>query len=81
MGTKFDHAIGGSLLMQDLDARKAGTVTWGGYPNLFWFIDRVGKMAGIMGSQINPPGDPKMLSLYWQWETEMYSRAGKKEKL
>lgn len=77
MGTKFDYALGGSLLMQDLDGRKKGTMTWGGHPNLIWFLDRAGGMAGITGIQINPPGDQKMHELYWQWEKEMYKRAGK----
>lgn len=77
MGTKIDWGIGGAMLMQDTEGKKEGSMYWGGYPNLVWFIDRKGGMAGIMGSQINPPGDTQMLKLYYGWENEMYRRAGK----
>jgi CubicO group peptidase (beta-lactamase class C family) len=74
-GTKIDYGIGGQLIMEDLDGRKKGTMSWGGYPNLIWFIDRVGGMSGIMGSQINPPGDPKVTQLCYQWQKEIYNKA------
>lgn len=34
---KKDWGLGGVLLMQDApDGKKAGTMLWGGYPNLIW---------------------------------------------
>lgn len=38
LGTQKDFAIGGLLLMEDLEGQwaKKGTMTWGGLPNLTW---------------------------------------------
>jgi hypothetical protein len=34
---KKDWGLGGILIMSDLDdGKKAGTMIWGGYPNLIW---------------------------------------------
>lgn len=34
---KKDWGLGGVLILQDApDAMKAGTMLWGGYPNLIW---------------------------------------------
>ncbi|KAG4439128.1 hypothetical protein IFR05_005415 [Cadophora sp. M221] len=74
-GTKCDWGIGGMMLLQDLVGRKKGTILWCGYPNLMWFIDRVGGMAGIYGSQINPPGDQKTIELFNEWEKELYKKS------
>lgn len=75
MGTKLDWGIGGALVMEDLEGRKKGTMCWGGYPNLLWWVDRVGGMAGVWGSQSIYPGDAKVNELFWQWEKTMYERA------
>ncbi|KAL2062722.1 hypothetical protein VTL71DRAFT_5794 [Oculimacula yallundae] len=74
-GTECDWGFGGMLTMQDLAGRKKGTLVWGGFPNLLWFIDRVGGMSGIYGSQLNPPGDIKTSELFVEWEKELYKNA------
>lgn len=76
MGTQVDHGIGGMLTMQDMAGMRKGTLTWSGYPNLKWFVDRVGGMSGIYGSQVTPPGDPKTNELFKAWEEEIYRRGG-----
>jgi CubicO group peptidase (beta-lactamase class C family) len=77
LDTKLDWGIGGALVMQDLDGRKKGSMCWSGYPNLIWWIDREGGMAGIFGSQSSLPGDPKTLKFFYDWERTMYERAQK----
>jgi len=76
-GTKVDWGIGGILVMEDLPGRRKGSMSWGGYPNLLWWIDRESGMSGIYGSNFTPPGDLKTISLFYMWEKEMYARAGK----
>lgn len=72
------HGLGGLLFLGDLEGgRRKGTMGWGGYPNLLWFVDRVGGMSGIMGSQILPPGDSLMNTLNSEFEREIYKNAGK----
>ncbi|KAI9047250.1 hypothetical protein LZ554_008703 [Drepanopeziza brunnea f. sp. 'monogermtubi'] len=77
LGTEVNFGLGGLLLMEDVVGRKRGTMTWGGYPNLIWFVDRLGDMSGIYGSQINPPGDPKTIELFTAWSEEIYRKVGK----
>jgi CubicO group peptidase (beta-lactamase class C family) len=74
-GTQADWGLGGCLIMEDLQgATKKGTMTWGGYPNLQWFCDRSGGMSGIFGCQISLPGDLKEISLYREWQKELYKK-------
>jgi CubicO group peptidase (beta-lactamase class C family) len=77
LGCTLDWGLGGNLIMEDLAGRRKGTMAWSGYPNLHWFVDRVGGIAGIYGSQINPPGDLKTVELFELWEKELYSKSGK----
>lgn len=80
MGTKVTYGLGGAIILEDLPGRRRkGTMAWGGYPNLIWFIDRVGGMAGIYGSQICFPGDPKTIELMGLWEKELYKKSGKEK--
>jgi hypothetical protein len=37
MGTQTDHALGGAVILEDLEGRRRkGTLCWGGLPNLYW---------------------------------------------
>ncbi|PVH77952.1 beta-lactamase/transpeptidase-like protein [Cadophora sp. DSE1049] len=74
LGTKVDWGLGGMMTMEDVGSRRNGTMFWGGYPNLMWFIDRVGGMSGIYGSQVNPPGDQKTIDLFTKWVEELYKK-------
>lgn len=76
LGAKVDWGLGGIMLLQDTATKKKGTIVWGGYPNLNWFIDRAGGVAGIYGSQLCPPGDEKSIELYKQWEEVIYGHLG-----
>ncbi|KAH7389073.1 beta-lactamase/transpeptidase-like protein [Cadophora sp. MPI-SDFR-AT-0126] len=74
LGTKVDWGLGGMMAMEDAGGRRKGTMIWIGYPNLMWFIDPIGGMSGIYGSQIYPPGDQKTIDLYTAWMEELYKK-------
>jgi hypothetical protein len=68
-----DYGLGGVLIMSDApDGKKAGTMLWGGYPNLIWWIDRTTGLAGIYAGQVVPPGDLVCGELMRKWEEGAY---------
>jgi CubicO group peptidase (beta-lactamase class C family) len=74
-GTKRDWGLGGLLVMQDLEGwRSKGTMSWGGMPNLTWWIDREAGICGLYASQILPPEDPKSVEMSVLFEKTMYER-------
>lgn len=55
----WTHALGGLVALED-DTKgglKAGTMHWGGAPNLKWWIDRRGGTCGIFSTQLFPAGE------------------------
>ncbi|ESZ96247.1 glycosyltransferase family 15 protein [Sclerotinia borealis F-4128] len=81
-GLKADWGLGGIMNLEDIGGRSKGSIAWGGYPNLNWWIDRKNGICGIWGSQLEPPGDPKINQLFHTFEEEMYRRtSASREKL
>jgi hypothetical protein len=77
-----DWGIGGIMNVEECSGRRKGTMSWGGYPNLLWFIDREAGISGILGTQINPPGDAKVVELATNWMLELQGKfKGKLEHL
>ncbi|KAL8696750.1 MAG: hypothetical protein Q9201_007499 [Fulgogasparrea decipioides] len=71
-----DHGLAGLLQMEDLpDSREKGTLTWGGMPNLTWFIDRDADLCGLYASQLLPTGEPRSLEMREVFQKAMYQRA------
>lgn len=69
-GTKVDFGLGGILNMEALPwGRSAGSMQWGGYPNLFWWINPKDGICGCYFSQLVPPGDPESFAMYKKFET------------
>ncbi|KAK6609327.1 beta-lactamase family protein [Botrytis cinerea] len=73
-GLKADWGLGGIMNLEDIGGRSKGSIAWGGYPNLQWWINRKDGMCGIWGSQLIPPGDPKTNRLVTAFEEEMYRK-------
>jgi CubicO group peptidase (beta-lactamase class C family) len=72
------YGLGGMIFLKNVEGgRRAGTMNWGGYPNLVWFCDRKAGLSGIVGSQICPLGDAKFNQLVGLWERELYKISGK----
>ncbi|KAF7872200.1 hypothetical protein EAF04_003125 [Stromatinia cepivora] len=73
-GLKADFGLGGIINLEDIGGRSKGSMAWGGYPNLLWWINRKDGVCGIWGSQLLPPGDSKINRLFYTFEEEMYRR-------
>ncbi|KAI1328324.1 beta-lactamase/transpeptidase-like protein [Xylariaceae sp. FL0255] len=66
-------AIGGVINEQDLpDGRKAGTMTWIGSPNLYWWIDRESGLCAYYATQIYRPADEPTSRLVHLFEKGLY---------
>ncbi|OKL59538.1 hypothetical protein UA08_04991 [Talaromyces atroroseus] len=73
--TRKDWGLGGLLVMDDIAGwRSKGTMTWGGTPNLTWWIDRKVGLCGLYASQLMPIGDAKSVELEKVFEKAMYER-------
>ena len=55
------------------NGRSAGTVSWGGLYNTYYWIDPVKRVTGLIMTQILPFADPRVLKLYGQLERGVYS--------
>ncbi|KAL2784993.1 beta-lactamase/transpeptidase-like protein [Aspergillus keveii] len=62
-GDRVNHGIGAFLYEADAGVVKAGTLIGGGLQNLLWFVNRQQGVAGMMATQILPPGDPVTFEL------------------
>ncbi len=56
--------------------RSAGSLTWGGLANTYYWIDPTRRIAGVFLTQILPFGDAEALSLAGRFERAVYARAG-----
>lgn len=45
---------------------------WMGLANCFWWIDREKGVAGFLGSQVIPNGDPKVFTAWFMAEKTIY---------
>ncbi|KAK5197663.1 hypothetical protein LTR92_001905 [Exophiala xenobiotica] len=70
----WNWGLGGILTTDDVEGVcKKGTLSWGGLPNLFWWIDPASGDCGIYASQILPPGDPTSMALAVDFHKEIYA--------
>jgi len=58
-----NYGCGGMVLTKDSEFLPKGTLSWGGLPNLKWFINRESGVAAMYASQVLPPGDKKSTDL------------------
>ncbi|EME78889.1 uncharacterized protein MYCFIDRAFT_190999 [Pseudocercospora fijiensis CIRAD86] len=84
--TKVDFGLGGILNLEGMGncGRKEGGMQWGGYPNLFWWINRTEGICGCYFTQLVPPGDPQAFGMYVEFEkavNETFGRNGSGAKL
>ncbi|KAF2425567.1 beta-lactamase/transpeptidase-like protein [Tothia fuscella] len=76
IGTDLDFGLGGLLNMEKVkgSGRAAGSMQWGGLPNLMWWVNRKDGICGCYFSQLLPSGDRRSFDLY-----EGYEKAGMEE--
>ena len=56
------------------NGRSAGTVSWGGIFNTYYWLDPSKRVAGLIMTQVLPFADPRVLQLYGQFERAVYDR-------
>lgn len=54
------------------EGRPAGSLSWAGFANTFYWIDPKTGLAGVFITQIVPFFDPRAISLFRAFETEVY---------
>ncbi|RDI85153.1 hypothetical protein Vi05172_g4682 [Venturia inaequalis] len=59
----LNYGCGGLVLTKDSDVLPKGTLSWGGLPNLKWFVNRENGIAAMYASQVFPPGDKQSVAL------------------
>jgi CubicO group peptidase (beta-lactamase class C family) len=52
--------------------RSAGSLSWGGLANSYYWIDPTRGVGGVIAAQVLPFADPLMLRLYEQFERAFY---------
>ena len=55
------------------DGRSAGSVTWAGIFNTYYWLDPVKRVAGVIMTQILPFADPQVLGILGAFERELYA--------
>ena len=63
----------GGMISPSVTGRSDGTMQWFGLSNIFWWCDREKGVAGIVGSQILPFADPKVVGLWVGVEQKLYA--------
>jgi len=53
----INYGCGGMVTTKDTEVLPAGSLSWGGLPNLKWFLNRELGVAAMYATQILPPGD------------------------
>ena len=54
------------------NGRSAGTLSWGGLFNTYYWLDPVRKVTGLIMTQVLPFADPRVLKLYGRFESSVY---------
>jgi CubicO group peptidase (beta-lactamase class C family) len=55
------------------NGRSAGSVTWAGIFNTYYWLDPVKRVAGVIMMQILPFADPASLGVYGAFERGVYA--------
>src|SRR6476661_1831730 len=67
-----DLKWGLSYSKQGPAGRSAGTLSWCGLANTYFWVDPAKRVAGVICTQILPFVDPRVMSLYTQFESGVY---------
>jgi CubicO group peptidase (beta-lactamase class C family) len=72
-GAQIRWGLGYMLNLQPgPNGRSAGTVSWGGIFNTYYWLDASRRVTGLIMTQILPFADPRALKLYGQFERAVY---------
>jgi CubicO group peptidase (beta-lactamase class C family) len=77
-GTSQKWGLSFLINMEDSpNGRAAGSMTWAGLANSYFWIDRKKQVGGAIITQLLPFGDPIMLGLYERFEQAVYKTVGR----
>ena len=66
--------LGSMLTTQDVPAgRSAGSLSWAGLANTYYWIDPARRITGLLMTQIMPFGDAGVLNLFTEFERAIYA--------
>jgi CubicO group peptidase (beta-lactamase class C family) len=72
-GTRLRWGLGHMINLDPVrDGRKAGSLTWAGLYNSYYWIDPASGIAGVIMMQMLPFADARALSVYRQFERGIY---------
>ena len=75
-GAKLRWGLGYMLNMEPgPNGRSAGTVSWAGLANSYYWLDPARRVAGVILTQILPFADPAAVRLYGRFERAIYALA------
>ena len=75
-GAQLRWGLGYMLNMEPgPNGRSAGTCSWAGLGNLYYWLDPARRVAGVIMTQILPFADPAVLRLYGEFERGVYALA------
>jgi hypothetical protein len=59
-------------LAPGMTGRGANTGWWAGLANCYWWVDRERGVAGVIGAQVLPFADPKVVPAWVEAERQVY---------
>ncbi|KAH7116335.1 beta-lactamase/transpeptidase-like protein [Dactylonectria macrodidyma] len=71
----FSFGLGGLITLTDTPNLPAGTLSWGGMPNLAWFANKQKGVAACYGCQIMPPGDEASMAVLAEFAKEAWKHS------
>nr|XP_036579994.1 beta-lactamase [Colletotrichum truncatum]KAF6787750.1 beta-lactamase [Colletotrichum truncatum] len=77
-----NHGLGGLMVMEDCDGtswRRKGSMSWGGFPNLYWCIDPIAGICILIAFQLIPWADKQCVELGRHFERAIYQKLNEVE--
>ncbi|KAI0417179.1 transesterase [Xylaria grammica] len=76
-GIRRSHGLGGLMILENCDGmdwRRQGSMSWGGFPNLYWCIDPEAGICILIAFQLIPWADPQCVELGCAFERAIYQQ-------
>jgi CubicO group peptidase (beta-lactamase class C family) len=73
-GAQATFGLSSSINLEDFPGRRPkGSANWSGMPGLHAWVDRETGIAGLLTTQVLPPGDPMVTKCLLELETALYT--------
>ncbi|GAA5880756.1 hypothetical protein JCM3774_005700 [Rhodotorula dairenensis] len=71
------HGYGGGLHGRSETGKSAGTLSWSGMANTYWWVDREKDVAAVVFTNVLPVGTRRVMEAWYEVEKLLYSGLGK----